>query len=130
MAIQTLVSARSHEDIVCITDNVLESTPGTKATYCGRHLEVSPDGKAVVLEGTSTLAGSCMSQLDSFRNLVNVLGVPVPEAANMLAANPCRIVGLNHLGRIEAGCRADFLFLTEAPELRLEQTVIGGVFTD
>ena len=46
----------------------------------------------MVLEGTSTIAGSCCSMLDIFHNLVNVLGVAIPDAIRMLSENPARSV--------------------------------------
>lgn len=86
-------------------------------------LEVSPD-KRVCLKGTATLAGSCVSQLEIFRNLVNVLGVARGSAACMLSEVPARIAGLTHLGRLEPNRRADFLVLSN--DLQLDTTVIAG----
>ena len=51
---------------------------------------VSDDCKTMVLEGTSTIAGSCCSMLDIFYNLVNILRVTIPNAIRMLSENPAR----------------------------------------
>lgn len=75
LTVAAVIGARSLDDVACVTDTVLEPTPGTKVKYLGRQLEVTPDGKTVVLAGTTTLAGSCCTLLDAFKNLVNTLGV-------------------------------------------------------
>ena len=51
---------------------------------------VSSDCKTMLLKGTNTLAGSCVSMLDIFHNLVNKLNVPIPQAVRMLAENPAK----------------------------------------
>jgi hypothetical protein len=58
--------------------------------YLDRAMVVASDGQSVYLAGTTTLAGSCCSLLDAFRNLVNVIRLPVEEASAKLSANPVR----------------------------------------
>ncbi len=59
-------------------------------------VQVSDDGRTLfsvpneVGEGGGVLAGSCCSMVEVFRNLVNVMNVPVGEAVAMLAENPAR----------------------------------------
>ncbi|MBS0382734.1 MAG: N-acetylglucosamine-6-phosphate deacetylase [Proteobacteria bacterium] len=73
-----------------------------------------------------TLAGSALSMIDAVRNTVEMLGVPLDEAARMAATYPADFLGLGSThGRIEAGYRADFTVIDAAWEV--SETWIGGV---
>jgi N-acetylglucosamine-6-phosphate deacetylase len=72
-----------------------------------------------------TLAGSALSMIDAVRNTVEMLGVPLEEAARMASTYPADFLGLGAThGRIEAGFRADFTVVDR--DLRLTETWIGG----
>lgn len=127
----TALSAKRHTHIAFITDSIMDCEAAhlkagekpASVSYGKATLEVSAD-KRVCLKGTTTLAGSCVSQLDIYRNLVNVLNVSRGNAACMLSEVPARIAGLSHLGRLEPNRRADFLIL--GADSQLETTVIAG----
>jgi N-acetylglucosamine-6-phosphate deacetylase len=73
-----------------------------------------------------TLAGSALSMVDAVRNTIDMLGVPLDEAARMAATYPADFLGLGKThGRIEAGLRADFTVVDQ--DLRVMETWIGGV---
>ncbi|XP_065176076.1 N-acetylglucosamine-6-phosphate deacetylase-like [Sycon ciliatum] len=124
LTVKCTLSARHPSNIAFISDAIALPEANRRTAYAGRHLVVSSDAKTVKLEGTDTLAGSCASLLETFRNLVNVLGVSEEDASSMLSTTPARIVGLEHVGKIEVGRRADFLLLDKNYELK--QTVIAG----
>eukprot|EP00729_Bicosta_minor_P017007 gene17007-20076_t len=126
LTVAAVIGARSLDDVACVTDTVLEPTPGTKVKYLGRQLEVTPDGKTVVLAGTTTLAGSCCTLLDAFKNLVNTLGISVAEASHRVTRNPASIAHISHTGAIAVGMRADLLLLTNGPTFKLNGTIING----
>ncbi|MCP4379901.1 MAG: N-acetylglucosamine-6-phosphate deacetylase [Hyphomicrobiales bacterium] len=70
-----------------------------------------------------TLAGSCLTMLDAFRNLV-ALGLSIEEASRRTAAIPADYLGLSDRGQIAAGRRADLVMLD--PDLRLIDVIISG----
>ena len=73
-----------------------------------------------------TLAGSELSMIAAVRNAIDMLGVPLEEAARMASTYPADFLGLSAThGRIAAGCRADFTVLDE--QLRVTETWIDGV---
>lgn len=75
---------------------------------------------------SGTLAGSALSMIDAVRNTVEMLGVPLEEAARMASTYPADFLGLGATqGRIEAGFRADFTVIDR--DLRVTETWIGGV---
>lgn len=123
----TALNAKRHSHVAFITDSIMDCDAAhhssSSVTYGKTTLEVTTD-KRVCLKGSSTLAGSCVSQLDIFRNLVNVIRLTPADAACMLSEVPARIAALSHLGRLEPNRRADFLILNK--DLQLETTVIAG----
>ena len=73
-----------------------------------------------------TLAGSALNMIDAVRNTINMLGVPLDEAARMASTYPADFLGLGAThGRIQVGCRATFTVLDQ--DLRVTETWIDGV---
>ncbi|HVX05366.1 MAG TPA: N-acetylglucosamine-6-phosphate deacetylase [Rhodanobacteraceae bacterium] len=82
------------------------------------------DGICQTVSGT--LAGSALSMIEAVRNTVDMLGVPLDEAARMASTYPADFLGLGGThGRIESGFPADFTVVD--PSLRVVETWIGGI---
>lgn len=58
---------------------------------------MSTDARSVVLKDQDTLAGSCTSLLQTFRNMVRVLRVPIGKASAMLSETPARYATVSGL---------------------------------
>lgn len=85
---------------------------------------IARDGICQTANGT--LAGSALNMIDAVRNTIDMLGVPLDEAARMASTYPADFLGLDAAhGRIEAGYRADFTVVDQA--LRVTETWIDGV---
>jgi N-acetylglucosamine-6-phosphate deacetylase len=69
------------------------------------------------------LAGSALTPIDSFRNVVRLFGKDLPAASRVWSANPARLLGLNK-GEIAVGRDADLILLDR--ELDLLYTIAGG----
>jgi N-acetylglucosamine-6-phosphate deacetylase len=79
----------------------------------------------VVRNAAGALAGSALDMLTAVRNAVDLLGVPLAEAARMAATYPADFLGLSGThGRIAAGCCADLVQLDN--DLALRGTWICG----
>ena len=92
--------------------------------YGGRSSEVvTKNGVTQVVltsppEKKGTLIGSCIMMMDALRAAVDVLGMSLPQAVDMCASSPARIVDLGHIGTLEPGKRADLLLLSgDAPSM-------------
>ncbi len=73
----------------------------------------------------NALAGSTLTMDVAVRVAVHELGVELPEAVTMAAANPARLLGLNgRKGSIVAGLDADLAVLRS--DLSARATMIGG----
>jgi N-acetylglucosamine-6-phosphate deacetylase len=79
----------------------------------------------VVRNAAGVLAGSALDMLTAVRNAVNLLGLPLAEAARMAATYPADFLGLSAShGRIAPNYHADLVALDA--DLQLKATWIGG----
>jgi N-acetylglucosamine-6-phosphate deacetylase len=72
---------------------------------------------------SGNIAGSVISMLDAVR-MMHSLGVSYVDLARISASNPARLLGLDNVGSIELGKRADLVALDNSNDPVL--TVIGG----
>jgi N-acetylglucosamine-6-phosphate deacetylase len=71
-----------------------------------------------------TLAGSILGMDQAVRNMIAFTGCSLAEAVTMSALTPARVLGLDHKGRLAAGCDADVVVLDES--LRVTHTFVNG----
>jgi N-acetylglucosamine-6-phosphate deacetylase len=85
---------------------------------------VARDG--VCQSDDGVLAGSALDMATAVRNAVELLRLPLDEAARMASTYPAEFLGLGDThGRIATGYRADFALVDDA--VRVRRTWIGGV---
>ena len=54
-------------------------------------------------------------------------GCSLESAINMASRNPARLIGLDHIGEIQEGKRADMiLFTMEDKDMDIRQTILNG----
>ena len=53
------------------------------------------------------IAGSTLTMADAFRFCVSTVGLPIPDVAQMAATTPARFHGLDDVGELAVGKRAD-----------------------
>ena len=88
----------------------------------GRRITVV-NGRCVDENGT--LAGSALDMASAVRNAVDLLGLPLADAARMASTWPAQFLGLGgELGRIAPGYRANLVLVDERVNVR--QTWIDG----
>ncbi len=79
----------------------------------------------VCVDDSGTLAGSDLDMVDAVRNVVQMLGRTLPEAAIMAATAPAHFLGLEaERGTLSAGQRADIVWLDK--KLNIKGTFIGA----
>jgi N-acetylglucosamine-6-phosphate deacetylase len=75
-------------------------------------LNVTVTHGLAVLSGTSTIAGSTLTQDVALRNAVTLVGLDPRVAVEALTHTPARALGLDHhFGRLHAGYAADAVLL-------------------
>lgn len=77
------------------------------------------------LPDRSAFAGSVATADRLVRTMVQVAGVPLPDAVKMMTATPAQIIGVNdRKGRIEIGLDADLVLFDK--EIDIKMTIVNG----
>ena len=92
-------------------------------TYPTSQRTVVKTGLRITLDDGVTLAGSAITMLDGFRNLVS-LGLSLAEASDLCATRQADYLGIDRLGRIVPDALASLVVLDEA--LRLQAVCVEG----
>ncbi len=116
-----LAAYRAIPRLYAITDASVAGMPDGTINW-GSH-RVIKKGQRITLENGTTLAGSAITMLDAFRNLIS-LGLSLEQAAEMTSTRQAEYLGLQDVGRIEPGARACLVKLDEA--LRLQAIWVNG----
>ncbi len=123
-AILSLVM-NSHHMVAGVSDSVAnpDMTEGTYE-FAGQRVTISENAVRLVSDGR--LAGSAMTMLQTFRNLM-LLGGDSPDIGRVFqitSSNPARILGLDDCGTITKGKRADLVILDD--DNNLLYTIVNG----
>jgi N-acetylglucosamine-6-phosphate deacetylase len=110
--------------LICITDgSAVSGLPTGTHAIGARRIQKLPD--RAVLEGTSTLVGSILTQNVAARNLRSFTGCSISQAVNAVSLSPATFLGKEaRIGRIVAGGAADLVVHDE--NFEVEHTYIDG----
>ena len=130
VAVKMAMQCKGPRGVCLITDaNIGAGLPPGRYAFGKDEIEFAYKGAPARLTEKSShpggLAGSGLTMNQAIRNAVKMLGVDLPQAIRMAAANPARMLGLeNRKGQIKTGFDADMILLDES--LEVTQTWIGG----
>ena len=114
--------AKGADGIVLITDAMrAKGLPNGESELGGQKVFVK-DGTARLENGS--LAGSILTFIDAFRNMIAFSGCSIEEAVKMSSTNQAEEFNLAGKGKLLPGYDADFLVLST--DLELQQTIYGG----
>lgn len=114
--------AKAADGIELITDSMrAKGFPEGESELGGQKVTVK-DKQARLEDGT--LAGSVLTFIDAFRNMINFTGCSIEEAVKMSSVNQAKEFKLENKGAIRPSYDADILVLTK--DLTIEQTILGG----
>lgn len=98
--------------VALVTDAVVAAGVGDGVYGSGpRTVEVV--GGVARLAGSTAMAGSTLTMDVGLRRAVQVAGVPMAEAVEAAATTPARALGLDDVGALAPGLRADLVVLDE-----------------
>jgi N-acetylglucosamine-6-phosphate deacetylase len=122
-SLRVALAAKPRGKVFLVTD-AMPPVGGSAASFqLNGETIIVRDGVARTAAGV--LAGSVLSMIGAVRNCVQLLGLPLEEAARMAATYPADFLGLGEThGRIAVGYQADFTVVDEA--LEVHETWIGG----
>lgn len=110
------------DGIQLITDSMrAKGLPDGESELGGQTVTVKD--KQARLENGS-LAGSVLTFIDAFRNVIDYTGCSIEEAVKMSAFNQAKEFGLNKKGQLKPSCDADLLIMDE--NLTILSTISGG----
>jgi len=89
----------------------------------GTELHIIKTGNKVMLADGSSLAGSAITMLDAFRNLVSI-GLSIAEASDLCSTRQAEYLGEARLGRITPGAFASFCVFDHS--LALQAVFVEG----
>jgi len=110
--------------VICITDgSAVTGLPEGTYTIGTRRIQRKAD--RAVLEGTTTLVGSVLTQNVAARNLRAFTMCSLNEAVNAVSLNPATLMGREHeFGQLAPGTAADIVIHDD--EFVIKQTFVGG----
>jgi N-acetylglucosamine-6-phosphate deacetylase len=116
------VALRAIPRLFCVTDSTAAAGMPDGQYRLGRHTVTKCLGGVRLADGT--LAGSTLTMDQALRNLVNEVGLDLPDASRRVSTNAAEYLGESKRGRIEAGAWADLVVLDR--DLKLQQVISEG----
>jgi N-acetylglucosamine-6-phosphate deacetylase len=120
------VAMRAIPCLYCVTDSTSATGMPDGEYRLGSQTVTKCLGGVRLADGT--LAGSTLSMDKALRNLVDGMGVDLPQAARLLATHAADFLGLASRGRLQAGAVADIVALDR--DLRVQQVFVEGEAID
>jgi N-acetylglucosamine-6-phosphate deacetylase len=108
--------------LYCVTDSTAATGMPDGEYRLGRQPVTKCLGGVRLADGT--LAGSTLTMDRALRNLVEVIGVPLTDAARRLATHAAEFLGLADRGRLVPGAWADVAVLDR--DLRVQEVFVEG----
>ncbi|MFF1634389.1 N-acetylglucosamine-6-phosphate deacetylase [Leifsonia sp. NPDC058248] len=97
---------------VALVTDAMAAAGASDGDYRLGSLNVTVRNGLAVLSGTSTIAGSTLTQDVALRNAVSLVGLEPTRAVEALTLTPARVLGEDHrFGRLHAGYAADAVIL-------------------
>ncbi|KAJ5106070.1 carbohydrate esterase family 9 protein [Penicillium alfredii] len=122
---------QAHPDGLVLVTDALLPLGGEDGTVDWGSRQLTKQGVSVKLEGTDTIAGSCVTLLECVNNFRRWTGASIPTAMRAVTSTPAAVLGLEHVkGTFQAGADADFVVLSEeaVPGLSSSELVVDQVW--
>ncbi len=122
----TFYKVKGDELTILVSDAVdLAGLPPGEYSRWGETLILTPD--VVKFPAENVLAGAASPISKCVGNMMRFTGCSLESAINMASRNPARLMGLDDIGEIQEGKRADLiLFTLEDSEIEIHQTIVNG----
>lgn len=122
--VRIILKAKGTERVVAVTDSIMAAGLPDGEYKLGVNDVVVEDGDAK-LKSDGTRAGSTLTTIQAYRNLLRFTGRTEEEILPLLTENPAALIGLDdEIGSIEKGKSADILLLDE--QNNIDRVIIAG----
>lgn len=123
-AMKVLVKCKTNHNLVVITDAMSAAGLGDGEYDLGGLPVIAKNGEARLKDGNS-LAGSLLTMIQAFQNMVNLVGCSVPEAVLLTSYNAAKQLRIeDRTGSIGVGKQADILLIDA--DLNLQSVWVKG----
>ena len=124
--VQTFYKVKGDELTILVSDAVdLAGMPLGEYTRWGGTVVLTAD--VVKFPAENVLAGAASPISKCVGNMMRFTGCSLESAINMASRNPARLIGLDDIGELKEGMRADLiLFTLQDSELQIHQTIFNG----
>jgi len=124
VSLRVAIAAKARGKMLLVTDAMPPVGADSPEYKLNGEIIIVKDGICQTANGT--LAGSALDMAGAVRNAVEMLHLPLDEAARMASTYPADFLGLGAThGRIASGYQADLVALDD--DYRVRQSWIGGV---
>ncbi len=122
--VRLIIKTKGLDKVVAVTDSIMAAGLPDGQYKLGVNDVIVKDGDARLILNNNR-AGSTLTMIQAFRNVLSFTGRPVEEIIDMFTKNPAKLIGIyDKVGDIRVGKRADFVLLEE--DNTLAATFIGG----
>ncbi|MGB2402787.1 MAG: N-acetylglucosamine-6-phosphate deacetylase [Akkermansiaceae bacterium] len=121
--VKLMFGVKSIDQLMLITDSMSGSWLDSGQARLGGLDVIISDGQARLKDG-GALAGSVLRFNEGIRNVFNWTGLPLAQLVKATSWNQAQSLGLNALGKIEAGYCADIAILNE--DFSVWKTLVDG----
>ncbi len=124
--VRTFYKVKGPDRLILVSDALdLAGLPPGEYIRGERKVLLTPN--VVKFPAENVLAGAASSISKCVGNIMKFTGCSLKEAIQMASTNPAKVFGLDNLGEISQGKRADLiLFTIENEKLVILKTVVGG----
>ena len=124
--VQTFYKVKGDELTILVSDAVdLAGLPLGEYQRWGGTVVLTPD--VVKFPAENVLAGAASPISKCVGNMMDFTGCSLESAINLATRNPARLIGLENLGEIQEGKRADLiLFTMDDHKMNIRETILNG----
>ena len=105
------IAARLKPDHLCLVTDAMLTLAGTTERFDIHGVEIRRDGNRLS-DASGTLAGAHLAMEEAVRNMVQQVGLSLPQALQMASGNPARAIRRPDLATVRVGAPASLSFLS------------------
>jgi N-acetylglucosamine-6-phosphate deacetylase len=118
------LAARAKPDRIVLVTDAMAAAAAADGDYRLGTLTVEVRDGVARLAGSGAIAGSTLTMAAAVRYAVLVAGLPLEDVVRAATAAPARLLGLDRVGALESGFRADLVVLDEG--LNVQRVLHAG----
>jgi N-acetylglucosamine-6-phosphate deacetylase len=124
--VRTFYAVKGNTQTILVSD-ALSFAGLTPGSYEKDGVEYLLTGEVVKFPSENVLAGAVQPVSRCVSNIMEFTGCSLGDAITMASSNPARLAGLDYLGTLETGKRADLILFTLGEDgLDIRQTLLAG----